>query len=168
MRSQGNNGTRREHTPTGWYRTLLRSPILLYRVHLGWLLGHRFLLLTHTGRKSGARRQTVLEVIRYNSASCTCIVASGWGEQAQWLKNILAHPEVAVTLGTRTHQARARRLGREAAEQEFRHYAHKHPWAVKQLGRFILGSLSQGRDVDFARLAEHIPLVELQAVETAP
>jgi hypothetical protein len=50
--------------PTGWVRALLRLPILLYRLHLGWLLGHRFLLLTHVGRKSGLQRRTVLEVVR--------------------------------------------------------------------------------------------------------
>jgi hypothetical protein len=41
------------------------APVSLYRLHLGWLLGHRFLLLTHTGRRSGLRRQTVLEVMEY-------------------------------------------------------------------------------------------------------
>ena len=34
----------------------LRLPIWLYRLHLSWLLGERFLLLTHTGRNSGLPR----------------------------------------------------------------------------------------------------------------
>ena len=38
-------------------------PIYLYRLDLGRLLGHRFLLLVHRGRKSGLLRETVLEVI---------------------------------------------------------------------------------------------------------
>jgi len=86
--------------PKGWRRALLRAPVLWYRVHMGWLLGHRFLLLTHMGRKSGTRHQTVLEVVGYASASHTCMVASGWGEKAQWLKNVMVNPDVAVTLGT--------------------------------------------------------------------
>jgi hypothetical protein len=33
--------------------------------HLEWLFGERSLLLTHTGRRTGLRRQTVLEVVEY-------------------------------------------------------------------------------------------------------
>jgi hypothetical protein len=34
-------------------RLLFRTPTMLYRIRMGWLLGDRFLLLTHTGRKTG-------------------------------------------------------------------------------------------------------------------
>ena len=44
---------------------LFRVPVYLYRWHLGWLFGHRCLLLTHIGRRSGRKRQTVLEVVEY-------------------------------------------------------------------------------------------------------
>ena len=49
--------------PTGVSRWLFRMPIGLYRLRLGWLLGDRFLLLHHTGRKSGLPRQAVVEVV---------------------------------------------------------------------------------------------------------
>ena len=49
-----------------WY--LFRAPVYLYRWHLGWMLGHRLLLLTHIGRRTGLRRQTVLEVVELRSA----------------------------------------------------------------------------------------------------
>jgi hypothetical protein len=42
---------------------VLRLPSYLYRLRLGGLLGHRFLLLTHRGRKSGLTRRTPLEVL---------------------------------------------------------------------------------------------------------
>ncbi len=38
--------------PHGPLRLLLPMPILLYRVHMGWLLGGGFLKITHIGRKS--------------------------------------------------------------------------------------------------------------------
>jgi deazaflavin-dependent oxidoreductase (nitroreductase family) len=134
----------------------------VYRLHIGWLLGYRFLLLTYVGRKSGARHRTVLEVIRYANPSRTCIVASGWGERAQWLKNIMANPDVEVTLGARTHRARARRMQRNEAEQVFREYACRHPRAMKLLARCMLGRPYPGRDDDYALLAERVPLVELR------
>jgi hypothetical protein len=88
---QVGSGTTRGPTPRGWRRALLRVPTLLYRVHTGWLFGHRFLLLTHVGPESRTRHRTVLEVVCYASTTRTCIVASGWGEKAQWLKNIMAN-----------------------------------------------------------------------------
>jgi (p)ppGpp synthase/HD superfamily hydrolase len=54
-------GTAGRATPKGWRRLLLRTPLLVYRLHLGGLLGRRFPLLTHTGRRSGLRRQTDLQ-----------------------------------------------------------------------------------------------------------
>jgi hypothetical protein len=57
------------HPPRGLLRLALRLPIWLYRWRLGWLLGDRFLLLTHTGRKSGLPRQVVLEVVHHDEAT---------------------------------------------------------------------------------------------------
>jgi hypothetical protein len=51
--------------PAGALKLALRLPIYLYRLNLGWLLGHRFLLFAHLRRKSGLLRDTVLEVILY-------------------------------------------------------------------------------------------------------
>src|SRR5262245_8298015 len=65
-------------SPTGILRLLLRFPIWLYRVHLGWLLNDRFLLLTHRGRSSGLTRQTVVEVVQHDAANSVYFIASGW------------------------------------------------------------------------------------------
>ncbi|MEK7873261.1 MAG: hypothetical protein AAB502_05315, partial [Chloroflexota bacterium] len=39
--------------PRGLLRPLLRAPVPLYRCGLGWLLGGRVLLLSHTERARG-------------------------------------------------------------------------------------------------------------------
>ncbi|MBE3142614.1 MAG: hypothetical protein IMZ61_01640 [Planctomycetes bacterium] len=49
-----------QSSPRGLLRLSLRLPILLYKAHLGWVLGDRFLMLTHTGRKSGKPYQEIL------------------------------------------------------------------------------------------------------------
>jgi deazaflavin-dependent oxidoreductase (nitroreductase family) len=129
---------------------------------MGWLLGHRFMVLRHTGRKSGARHNTVLEVVRCDSASRTCIVASSWGAEAQWFRNIVVNPEVEITIGTETSPARARWMRPEEAEQELRDYAGRHPWAMKGVARFMLGRPYRGLDKDCALLLVQVPLVELR------
>lgn len=75
----------------------------LYRAHLGWMLGHRFLLLTHTGRTSGLKRQTVLEVMRHDRSTGMYVVASGWGAKADWLRNVTQTPAVIVQSGRERH-----------------------------------------------------------------
>ena len=65
--------------PTGALRLAFRLPIYLYRLGLGQLLGHRFMLLTHRGRRSGRVYQTALEVVRYDPSLRETVVASGWG-----------------------------------------------------------------------------------------
>ena len=91
-------------------RALMRAPIWLYRARLGFLFGSRTLMLEHVGRKSGAKRYVVLEVIGH-PAPDTYVVASGFGERAQWFRNLLANPRARVAIaghGPRT--ATARRL----------------------------------------------------------
>ena len=48
---------------------LFGLPRHLYRHRLGWVLGHRFLQLTHTGRSSGRTYKTILEVVHYDPDS---------------------------------------------------------------------------------------------------
>lgn len=51
------------------------------------------LLLTTTGRKSGLLRQTRLQ---YEKEEGVIYVASARGQQADWFRNIVAHPRVEV------------------------------------------------------------------------
>lgn len=74
-------------------RWLLRMPILLYGLGLGWLLGGRFVLLTVRGRKTGLSRPVVLEVLGPDPQTGGLFVASAWGGSAQWLRNLEACPE---------------------------------------------------------------------------
>lgn len=80
-------------------RAVFRTPRLLYHLGLGWLLGHRFLMLTHRGRKSGQIHQTVLEVVRFDPRTCESVVVSGWGKRADWYRNIQTNPALEVQTG---------------------------------------------------------------------
>ena len=80
-------------------RLVFRSPILLYRVGLGGLLGHQFLLLTHAGRRTGRVHETVLKVLHYDPVTRESIVASAWGTQTDWYRNLQARPALGVRTG---------------------------------------------------------------------
>lgn len=85
--------------PAGLLRRFLSLPKYLYRAHLGFLLGHRFLVLVHEGRRTGRRHETPLEVIRYDSSRREAVVAAGWGRKTQWLHNVEAGLAREVWIG---------------------------------------------------------------------
>jgi deazaflavin-dependent oxidoreductase (nitroreductase family) len=99
-----------DRQPAGLLRWLLRLPISLYRWGLGGLLGDRFLLLHHRGRKSGQPRRTALEVIEADRRAGRHLVAAAWGERADWLLNLRAEPQVEIEVGGRRWPARASEL----------------------------------------------------------
>src|SRR5918995_3894398 len=85
--------------PAGALRLAFRLPIYLYRLDLGWLLGHRGLLLIHREHESGLLRETLLEMILYNSATGESVVLSAWGEKSDWYRNVVATPALEVRTG---------------------------------------------------------------------
>jgi deazaflavin-dependent oxidoreductase (nitroreductase family) len=88
--------------PAGLQRLVFRMPIYVYRVGLGWLFGRRLMLLNHVGRVSGKQRQTILEVATHDPTDGSYIVASAWGPNAAWYRNILHTPDVSIR-GRTTH-----------------------------------------------------------------
>jgi deazaflavin-dependent oxidoreductase (nitroreductase family) len=138
------------HAAAGLLRTrwLVRAPVWLYRARLGILLGPRFLMLEHTGRKSGARRYVVLEVAEHRPPG-TYVVVSGFGDRAQWFRNILAGPRVRVyVLSRKPAAATARVLPQQEATAALAAYSARHPraWAaMKPVLQDTLGSRRRGR-----------------------
>jgi len=152
-----------KNPPRGLAAIPWRMPILLYRLGLGWLLGERFLLLTHTGRKSGLPRHAVLEVIRHDARTKTWYVSSGFGEKSQWFRNVMKTPRVSLKIGRRELAAVAERLPLEAAEEELALYAKKYPRALRELSK-IIGAPYDGTEEGERRLAREIPIVAFREV----
>jgi len=145
--------------PTGFSRLFFRAPIWLYKLHLGWLMGARFLLLNHIGRKSGQLRQAVIEVAGHDAATNTYYVASGFGKSAQWYQNILQTPEVTIQVGRKKMTVTAVALSPEQSGQKMVDYAHEHTKAAKNLMQFI-GFSVDGSDEDYFSLGrDHIPFI---------
>ena len=148
--------------PRGLARFLMRAPIWLYRLGLGWLLGKRFLLLTHTGRKTGRPRQNVLEVVRHDRPTGVYIVASGWGEKSQWFRNIQKTPEVLIQVGSRRMEATTVRLSPAEGQRELLDYSRRYPFAFRAITRRMLGQAVPATEQECLRLAQWVPLMALR------
>ena len=83
--------------PTGVMRVLVRTPVLVYRLGLGGLIGKRTLLLTTTGRRSGRARVVPLD---YQQEGDTLYLIAEQGTRSPWYRNLVANPEVEVQVGS--------------------------------------------------------------------
>ena len=152
--------------PRGLLRLGYRLPIALYRANLGWLLGHRFLLLTHRGRKSGAPRQTVLEVVRYDPARRESAVVSAYGARADWYQNILASPPIEVQTGRDRYAPRYRLLAPDERLTALSAYRKRYPRAFAAVMRF-LGFAYDGTESGLPSLADQVIMVAFRPRESA-
>jgi deazaflavin-dependent oxidoreductase (nitroreductase family) len=147
-------------------RAAARTPILLYRARLGFLLGHRFLLLQHVGRISGLPRYVVLEVVRRQTCG-RYVVVSGFGARADWFRNVRATPDVRVSVGPRRLvAARARVLSADEARQAVAAYQDEHAWRWRLVAPVIRRVLGAGADSEDGGLSTRLPFVELSLEPT--
>ena len=102
-------GSKLRSPPKGLFRWLLRVPIYIYRAGLGFVFGHRFLMMTHHGRKTGRRRYVVVEVVDRDRAHNRYYIASGFGEKSDWLRNIQHDRRVEVRVAFQRFRGNAMR-----------------------------------------------------------
>ncbi|MFG2192172.1 nitroreductase family deazaflavin-dependent oxidoreductase [Streptomyces sp. NPDC048639] len=150
-------------SPTGWRRFLARLPIHMYRIGLGSLFGHRLLLLVHTGRTSGAARRVVIEVVEHDARRGAWTVASGFGDRADWYRNVRHTPRATVQVGRRFHAVTARFLPADEGGRLMARYAAAHPRVAVKLCAY-LGFAVDGSPDGFRRAGERIPFVRLESV----
>lgn len=150
--------------PSGWLRLLVRLPIVLYRLRLGWLLGQRFVLLQHIGRKSGQVRSTVVEVIGHDRAHDTYYIVSGWGKRANWYQNLLATPQITIQVGRRRLSVYAETAPPAEGVRVLLEYRQHHPLATRELSRVLTGAnLAKASPEELEHIVqEALPIVVLR------
>ncbi|HZD86493.1 MAG TPA: nitroreductase family deazaflavin-dependent oxidoreductase [Gaiellaceae bacterium] len=143
-------------------RRLLAAPVVLYRLRLGFLLGRRFLLLVHRGRRSGRLYQTVVEVVRWDAERGEAIVMSGWGRRSNWFRNVEAAGAFEVRLARERFRPDVRVLEREEAAAIFADYERRNRFAAPVV-RAVLSRLAgfpyDGSPEARRRVVERLPLV---------
>ena len=146
-------------------RLLFHAPAHLYRWRCGWLLGRRFLLLIHIGRRTGLRRQTVLEVLEYRQQGPEAIVMSAFGPNADWLRNIQARPAAEVIIGSQRFAAVHRFLEANEAVKVLEGYQQRNR-LIAPVVHFVLSRLVgwqfDGSEEHCRLLLKQLPLIGLR------
>jgi deazaflavin-dependent oxidoreductase (nitroreductase family) len=140
----------------------LRLPVVLYDIGAGRLLGHRFLLLTHRGRRSGRLYRTMLEVVHWDPSKREAVVMSGFGPSANWRLNVLAGGAVEVQIAGLRFAPVVRSLEREEAVHAVEDYERRNRLAgpivrgvLSRLAGFRYDGSAEARE----RLVEALPLL---------
>lgn len=156
--------------PSGMIRRLLRAPVWLYRWKCGWLLGHRFLLVIHTGRRTRLRRCTVLEVIEFRKAACEAVVISASGRNADWLRNIEdTRSGFEIVIGARRFAATHRVLDTGEATSVIAGYERRNRRIapiVRAGLSWLLGWRYDGSEQARARAAAQLPLIAFRPLRS--
>jgi deazaflavin-dependent oxidoreductase (nitroreductase family) len=144
--------------PTGIFKWFLHAPTWLYRGHLGFLMGNRFVMIEHLGRKSGNLYRTVLEVAGNYPDTNEWIVTSGTGPKADWYRNLQAGTLQAVWIGSKRYEATMRFLDAEEAGSVFYDYESAHPKTAAKLMK-SMGVSYDGTADGRTEMMRSIPMV---------
>ncbi len=144
--------------PTGAFKSLLSMPVHLYRMRLGFLLGDRFVLITHRGRKTDQEHRTTVEVVEHDVRTHEYIVCSGTGPGADWYRNLVARPAIAIQVRNRTWTPTQRFLDDEEAARRFAAYETAHPATARRL-LAAMGNSYDGTGASRRAMMASMPMV---------
>lgn len=142
----------------------MRLPRPLY--HRGWgrLLGHTFLLITHQGRKTGKRRETVAMALTFHPDTREAIVCSAWGPNTEWLRNLRAHPALQIQIGRDTYVPQQHFLSEDEAVAVALEFRRRHPHRLRLIAT-ILGWGDLSSDAAVRELVRNRPFVSFRPTE---
>lgn len=105
-----------EKRPNALLKFFFKMPLFMHKIGLGgWerLIGAQWMLITTTGRKTGKRREAMVDVMDYDKATDTYYIEAAYGSRADWFKNIKSNPVFEAQVGRRKFEARAEELAEQ-------------------------------------------------------
>ena len=115
--------------PDRLLKFFFKVPVWFHKMGFGgWerLVGAQWMLITTTGRKTGKRREAMLDIMDYDKATDTYYIEAAYGTHADWFKNMQSNPIFEAQVGRRKFKARVSALSNEGAgEMLVQFYRHK-------------------------------------------
>lgn len=102
-----------EKRPNALLKFFFKMPLFMHKIGLGgWerLIGAQWMLITTTGRRSGKRREAMVDVMDYDRSTDTYYIEAAYGARADWYKNIKSNPVFEAQVGRKKFKAHAEEL----------------------------------------------------------
>jgi deazaflavin-dependent oxidoreductase (nitroreductase family) len=151
--------------------SVLRAPARLYDWNLGWMLGRRFLCLTHVGRRTGRQYRTMLEVVGENRDRHEVIVVAGLGRSAQWYRNLLEREAIEVAIGRERFAPCCRELDPPDAAAVLAQYEQRNRYiapVIRRVLSWLVGWSYNGTHTQRLQLVGELPMVALRLIDRPP
>jgi deazaflavin-dependent oxidoreductase (nitroreductase family) len=126
--------TRDDQRAPAFMIPFMKMPLIIYRLGLGWMLGKRFMRLTHKGRRSGKVYRSVLAVLRFDEKTDEILAVSPW-RASNWYRNIQATPALEVETGRVRYAPVQRNLSPEEIAALFIEFRQAHPIFSRMIAR---------------------------------
>lgn len=139
--------------PNALVRWLFRAPVYFFRAGLGFLFGSRVIMLEHLGRKSGVTRYSCVEVVDRDALGSTLTIVSGYGDSAQWYRNLRAQPDIEIRTNRGRRAVHAKLLSPAEGADAMVDYARLHPKMAPNLMK-LCGAHMDGSEADYREVAE--------------
>jgi len=160
MSSQIIAPTRSNQNPPAFIVPFFKMPLILYRLGLGWILGKRFMLLTHVGRRSGKVYRSVLAVLRFDEKTHEIQAVSPWSS-SNWFRNIQVTPALEVGTGSVRYVPTQRSMSTEDITALFIEFRRQHPIFSRIIARIPGWKINSSYE-EFLELARSLRGVAFQ------
>jgi deazaflavin-dependent oxidoreductase (nitroreductase family) len=140
---------------------LMRIPRPLLHRGRGWVLGRTFVLITHAGRKTGKRRETVAMPLKVDRETGEVVVCSAWGPTTEWIRNLRAAPALRIQVGRDSYVPEQRFLTDDEAVAVACRFRDRHPHRVRLMSA-ILGWGDLGTDAAVREFVRGRPFVSFR------
>jgi deazaflavin-dependent oxidoreductase (nitroreductase family) len=126
--------------PRGLLKIFFKIPVFVARLGFaGWerWIGLEWMLLATTGRKSGKKRYTMVDVLLYDPEKDTYIIEVGFGKSSDWYRNIQAQPLFEARVGRRKFRAAAEELPPDRTGDMMVNFVRRRPAYAKSVLRAV-------------------------------
>jgi deazaflavin-dependent oxidoreductase (nitroreductase family) len=158
-----------EKRPGPFLKFFLRFPIHLHKMGFGgWerLMGAQWMLITTVGRKSGKRRNAMVDVMDYDKATDTYYIEAAYGSRADWFRNIQSNPRFEAQVGRRKFHATATPLSNEKAGELMVHFYRAKPAYTRSVMAMV-GMKFEGEE-ELRALGSKLTLLAVQPETSNP
>lgn len=152
-----------EKRPSALLKFFFKTPLLLHKLGLGgWerLIGAQWMLITTIGRKTGKRRETMVDVMDYDKANNIYYIEAAYGTRADWYKNIQINPVFEAQVGRKKFKARAGTLSTEGAGELLVQFYRRKPAYTRSV-MAMAGMKFNGED-ELRELGKNLMLLEVK------
>jgi len=126
--------------PKGLTKYFFKIPVYFARIGLfGWekIFGLDWMLLITTGRKSGKKRYSMVDILLYERDTDTYYIEVGFGKKSDWYQNIQANSVFEAQVYRRKFTAIAEELSAEKAGDMLVNFVQKRPVYSKSVMKVV-------------------------------